>query len=163
MIILLFLAIFVVLYVWEFRFFIVYIIKKCRRDKSARIFAGKWVCLIHGIALVGILGTAIPGALSTANRSTMTSNQHTMAESLARSQMDYIQSQPYDNTNDPPVYDLIPDIPEPYTILTPMAARLDPMGDGTGNDDGLQELTVVVKHNDRQIFQLMDYKVNYNP
>lgn len=54
MIVMFFLAIIVVLYVWEVRFFVVYVIKKYRGDKSARIFAGRLISLIHVVALVGI-------------------------------------------------------------------------------------------------------------
>jgi len=115
------------------------------------------------MALVGILSTAIPGALSTANRSTITSTQHTTSESLARSQMDSIQNQTYDSANSTPVYNLIPNIPTPYSIVTPFATRLDPMGDGIGNDDGLQKITVTVKCNGKTVFALVDDKVNFHP
>jgi prepilin-type N-terminal cleavage/methylation domain-containing protein len=119
--------------------------------------------VLLSVALIGILGTAIPGALSVANRATLTTAQHTTAESLARSQMDYIQNQPYDTANSTPVYALIPNIPAPYSIVTPMAQRLDPKGDGTENDDGLQQITVTVKQNDTVVYTLVDFKVNFHP
>jgi len=119
--------------------------------------------ILAAMALVGVLGTAIPGALSTANRSTMTSTQHTMSESLARSQMDSIQNQPYDSANTTPVYSPISNIPTPYSITTPFATRLDPMGDGTSNDDGLQKIVVTVKYNGNPVYTLIDYKVNFHP
>jgi type II secretory pathway pseudopilin PulG len=119
--------------------------------------------VVLAMALIGILGTAIPSALSGASRATITTNQHTTAESLARSQMDYIQNQPYDGVNSTPVYALIPDIPDPYSIVTPVAQRLDPKGDGIANDDGLQQITVTVKNRETVIFTLVDYKVNYHP
>lgn len=119
--------------------------------------------VLLAMALVGILGTAIPSALSGANRATITANQHTTAESLARSQMDYIQNQPYDSDNSTPIYALLPEVPAPYNIVTPMAQRLDPKGDGISNDDGLQKITVTVKHGATVIFTLVDFKVNFNP
>ena len=119
--------------------------------------------VLLAMALVGILGAAIPSALVGANRATITANQHTTAESLARSQMDSIQNQPYDSVNTTPVYAVIPDIPASYSIITPMAQRLDPRNDGTANDDGLQYITVAVKKDDTIIFTLVDYKVNFNP
>lgn len=93
----------------------------------------------------------------------MISNEHTMAESLARSQMDYIQNQPYDSTGNPPVYTVLPNLPATYSIVTPMATRLDPKGDGTANDDGLQQITVTVNHGTRIIYTLIDFKVNLTP
>jgi prepilin-type N-terminal cleavage/methylation domain-containing protein len=119
--------------------------------------------VLLAMVLVGILGTTVPSALSGANRATIIANQHTMAESLARSQMDYIQNQPYDSVNATPVYAVIPDLPASYSIVTPMAQRLDPKGDGTANDDGLQQITVAVKCGDTVLFTLVDFKLNFNP
>jgi prepilin-type N-terminal cleavage/methylation domain-containing protein len=119
--------------------------------------------VLLAMALVSILGTAVPSALSGANRATMTADQHTTAESLARSQMDFIQNQPYDSANATPVYPLLTELPRNYSIVTPVAQRLDPRGDGTANDDGLQQITVAVKHYDTIIFTLVDFKVNFNP
>ena len=119
--------------------------------------------VLLAMALVGILGTAIPSALSTANRATIISNKHAMAESLARSQIDSIQNQPYDKTNNPPVYTVISNLPPGYSIVTPMAARLDPKGDGTSNDDGLQQISVTIKYDAKVAYTLIDYKVNFSP
>jgi prepilin-type N-terminal cleavage/methylation domain-containing protein len=119
--------------------------------------------VLVALVLIGVLGTAIPAGLSGANRATITANQHTTAESLARSQMDYVQNQPYDSVNATPVYAVITDLPFSYSIVTPMAQRLDPRGDGTANDDGLQQITVTVKKGDTVIFTLVDFKVNFNP
>lgn len=119
--------------------------------------------VLLALGLVSIFSVTVPSALAGANRATITASKHTTAESLARSQMDYVQNQSYDSVNATPAYALIPDIPDSYSIITPMAERLDPRGDGTSNDDGLQEITVSVKHNDTVVFTLIDYKVNFNP
>jgi prepilin-type N-terminal cleavage/methylation domain-containing protein len=119
--------------------------------------------ILLAVALMGILGTAVPSALSGANRATITTNQNVTAESLARSQLDYIQNQPYDSENTTPVYAVIPNLPATYSIVTPMAQRLDPFGDGTDNDDGLQQITVSVERYDSIVFTLVDFKVNFNP
>ena len=116
--------------------------------------------LLIAIALVGILGVSVPGALSMANRSTILTNQETLAESLARNQMDYIQNQPYDTVNNPPVYSLISNIPNGDTIVTPMASRLAPKGLGTGTDEGIQQITITIKQGTKTIYTLIDYKVN---
>jgi prepilin-type N-terminal cleavage/methylation domain-containing protein len=117
---------------------------------------------IIAMAIIGILGVAIPGALSTASKVTMQSSEDTMAESLARSQVDSIQNQPYDKTHNPPVYTLIPNLPASYSIDAALASRLDPKGDGTANDDGLQQITVTVRHNNKIVYTLIDFKVNLN-
>ncbi len=119
--------------------------------------------VIVAIALLGIVAVAIYAGLATASKAISTADERTTAESLARSQMDSIQNQAYDSANTTPVYSPISDIPDSYSIVTPFAARLDPMGDGIANDDGLQKITVTVKHNNEIIFTMVDYKVNYNP
>lgn len=119
--------------------------------------------VLLAMALVGILGAAVPGAFSTANKTTIIGNEHTMAESLARSQMDYVQNQTYDSTDNPPVYTVLSNLPTGYSIVTPMAARLDPKGDGTANDDGLQQITVTIKQGTSIVYTLIDFKVNLSP
>ena len=119
--------------------------------------------VLLAVGLVSIFALAIPSALAGVSRATITTNQHITAESLARNQMDYIQRQPYDSVNATPVYALITDLPAGYSIVTPMAVRLDPRGDGTANDDGLQEITVTVKQNDKIAFTLNDIKLNFKP
>ena len=119
--------------------------------------------VILALGLVSIFSVSIPSALSGTSRATMTTNKHITAESIARSQMDYVQKQPYDSANATPVYSVIPDIPDSYSIVTPMAERLDPRGDGTDTDDGLQEITVTVKQNGKIVYTLIDYKLNYHP
>ena len=116
--------------------------------------------ILLAVALVGILSAAVPGALSGASRATITTSEHTTAQSLARSEMDYVQSQPYDSTVASPVYAVITDVPPSYSIDTPVAVRLDPRNDGTANDDGLQQITVTVRRNGRDVYTLVDYKVN---
>lgn len=115
------------------------------------------------IALAGILSLTIPSALSTANKTTIINNQRTTAESLARSQMDYIQNQTFDSTNNPPVYGLLSNLPTGYSV-TQTVARIDPRGDNsTVNDEGLQQITVTVKHGTNIAYTLVDFKVNFSP
>lgn len=115
--------------------------------------------VLLAMAIVGILVTAIPGGLSVAHRTTVISNELTTAESLGRSQMDYIQNQTYDKTNNPPVYTVLSNLPTGYSI-TYLSARLDPLGDGTNKDDGLQQITVTIKHGDKVVYTLVDFKGN---
>jgi prepilin-type N-terminal cleavage/methylation domain-containing protein len=119
--------------------------------------------VLFAMALVGIMGVTLPSALSTANKTTIIGNELTMAESLARSQMDYVQSQTYDKTGVPPSYALMANIPTGYSIVTPLATRLDPKGDGTSEDDGLQQITVTIKRDTRTVYTLVDFKVNVTP
>ena len=119
--------------------------------------------VLVAMALVGLLSVTVPAALSGASRATITVSEHTTAESLARSEMDYIQSQPYDSSNATPEYAVIPDLPPSCRIVTPLAVRLDPRGDGATGDEGLQQITVTVQRNGKDVYTLVDFKVNIQP
>jgi prepilin-type N-terminal cleavage/methylation domain-containing protein len=118
--------------------------------------------VLVSILIIGAIIMVVPGAIATANKTTVTNNKHTTAESLARSQMDYLQSQTYIKLQNPPVYAVLTSIPAGYQV-TASAVRLDPKGNGTTFDDGLQKLTVNVKYNNQVEYTLVDYKINTNP
>ena len=113
------------------------------------------------IALLGIVAVAYLGALATGSRAIMIADERATAESLARTQMEYVRQQAYDGENNPPIYSTIPDIPDGYEIDVG-AVRLDPYGDGTTNDDGIQSITVLIKHTvgeeTKEIFSLEGYR-----
>jgi len=115
------------------------------------------------IALLGLVAVAYLGALATGSRAIMIADERATAESLARTQMEYVRQQPYDANleHDPPQYYTIPDIPAGYEIDVD-AARLDPCDDGTANDDGIQSITVVINHTvdgeTKEIFALEGYR-----
>jgi len=116
------------------------------------------------IALLGIVAVAYLGALATGSRAIMIADERATAESLARTQMEYVRQQSYDANldHDPPQYTTIPDIPAGYEIEVD-AVRLDPYGDGATNDDGIQSITVTIKHTvggepEKEIFALEGYR-----
>ena len=136
--------------------------KKLRGGKPARSRGEPGFTLIEvvvALALVSTAGIAFLSSLSTASRSTMSVDDKTMANSLASSQLEYVLSQPYDAGDNPPVYELIPGIPEGWTIVS-AAARLDPEADGLADDDGLQLVTVEVYHGDTLELSLTTRKVD---
>ena len=113
--------------------------------------------VLVAVALVGLISVALIVALATASKVLIIADERTTAESLARSQMEYIKIQPYDNVNDPPVYELLS---LPTYDIEVTAERLDPEGDGSGDDDGLQKITVTVEHQDEETVTLEGYKVD---
>ncbi len=86
-------------------------------------------------------------------------DERATAESLARSQMEDIKKQAYDGVTSPPQYRPLLDIPAGYAIDV-TAQRLDPRGDGDGNDDGIQKITVLVSHYSKGVITLEGYKVD---
>ena len=116
--------------------------------------------VIIAMALLGIIAIAFLGGLATASKAIIIADERATAESLARSQMEYVKNQDYDGVNNPPQYTLLSDTPADYTIVID-AVRLDPNGDGTDNDDGIQKITVTVDHLEKpEVITLEDYKVD---
>jgi prepilin-type N-terminal cleavage/methylation domain-containing protein len=109
------------------------------------------------IALLGVIIAALLSALSTGSTAVFVADERATAESLARSQMEYVRNQAYDATNNPPTYAKIP-TPPGYQISV-AAERLDPKGDGTADDDGIQKITVTVQHLDKpEVVVLENYR-----
>jgi len=142
-----------------------------KTNKAMKAFTGnsKGVSAIEviiALAILGIVAVAFLGGLSTALNATSIADERSVAQSLAQSQMEYIKSQEYDDSEHP-LYDVISDIPDGYTIYGYdeshpdwFAQRLDPEGDGLSNDDGLQVITVTVKHHDKEVLTLEGYKLD---
>ncbi|MGA7677255.1 MAG: type II secretion system protein [Dehalococcoidia bacterium] len=105
---------------------------------------------IGGVFLVG---------MTTSSRALIVNKDNIIAESLAKSQMEYVKNQPYDDdlNHNPPQYLKLEDIPDGYDIIiTP--ARLNPKGDDPTNDDGLQEITITITRGEKTVFTLEGYK-----
>jgi prepilin-type N-terminal cleavage/methylation domain-containing protein len=115
------------------------------------------------IALLGIIAVAFLGALSTGSKAIIIADERATAESIARSQMEDIKKHDYiyydvaghglyEKITPPSGYDV------EFTVVL-----LDPKGDGTANDDGIQKITVTVKHPidpTPDVITLEGYKLN---
>jgi prepilin-type N-terminal cleavage/methylation domain-containing protein len=118
--------------------------------------------LVEVLIALGIM-TAVAvvflAALSTSSKGVILNQKQIAAEGLAKSQMEYVKSQPYDSTHNPPVYGVDPSltIPQGYNIL-PSAVRLLPQIVHPGNDEGLQKITVTITRGATTVFTLEGYK-----
>ena len=112
--------------------------------------------VVIALALFGIIALTFVSALYTASIALILADERATAESLARSQMEYIKNSDYDNINDPPEYPAIY-IPDGYNIDIE-AVRLDPEKDGTDDDDGIQKITVIVSRDGEEVITLEGYK-----
>jgi prepilin-type N-terminal cleavage/methylation domain-containing protein len=117
--------------------------------------------VLFAVAILGVVAVAFLSALATSSKAIIVADERTTAESLTRSQLEYIKNSVYDNINNPPQYSLDPDIdiPDSYDIEIE-AVRLDPENDSTEDDDGIQKITVKVYHQGNLILSTADYKVN---
>ena len=125
--------------------------------------------VVIAICLLGIIAISVLSALSTASAALIMADRRATAESLARTQMEYVKHSEYDDVLEDghPQYSLDPAItplPPSYSVVT-TAVRLD-QDENPNNDDGIQLITVTVtyyilgaenKEVERQ-FTLEDYK-----
>jgi len=140
------------------------------------------------ILLLGIVAVAFLGALGTASKAIFIADERATAESLARSQMEYVknldyQTAPYD-PGPPPIpgeavyLDAKISVPSGYEIRSvkrdgsedtskniiavPWDSQLNPPPEGRAvdMDAGLQRIKLVIYHLDKKLFELADYKVD---
>jgi prepilin-type N-terminal cleavage/methylation domain-containing protein len=116
---------------------------------------------IIALALLGIVAVAFLGGLSTASKVIFTADERATAESLARTQMEYVRNQPYSSaswdytvTSSPPPNSTDP--PSWYDASKPNPPLLS--SDYAGytvivnvvllhsTDDGIQKVIVLVYH-----------------
>jgi type II secretory pathway pseudopilin PulG len=118
--------------------------------------------LIEAVIALGILAAVAViflVGMQTSSRAVMVSQEHVSADSLAKSEMEYVKSLPYDDTSVPLIYAVDPTItiPQGYNISV-TAVRLD-RGYPTV-DDGIQQITVTVTRDGVAVLTVSGYKVN---
>ena len=119
----------------------------------ARIQDETGLSLVESLAAVAILGTAIVTfvvALSTGSMAVLEGDQEVMAQSLARTQLEYIKNYPY-----APEATTYPEVtaPEGYDI----SVTVSPIPD---TDTNIQRITVTISQDRQEILTVEDYKVN---
>ncbi len=102
-------------------------------------------------AVLSLVVLALLSGLMTSSKATMTSREQTIAESLARSQLEYIKSLNYQNSypNDPSII-----MPSGWTIPVSLVELVHE------TDDGLQKITVTPKYYGEDVLSISMYKVN---
>lgn len=118
--------------------------------------------IIVAIALVGIISGGFLAALTSASRSSGLADERATAESLARTEMEYVRNSVYVMANwnyelpaGHPSWDATHVLPVGYESFS-LAVSARPL---RMIDDGIQSITVIVSHDGRQVLQLEDYKV----
>ena len=140
----------------------------CKIAKKFNILPGAeaGVSLIEtliALAIMGIIAASFLGGMAASSQATITADERATAESLGRSQMEYVKSQGYISYAEPGhgEYALIttPDGYSVETTATPIDAETgDPLSEG--EDNGLQKITVEAKHENELVITLENYKVN---
>jgi len=123
-------------------------------NKTRNAFKGHsggftFIEVVIALALFAIIGIAFAGGLGTASRAVLTGDIRTNAESLARTQMEYVKSQDYNSAGDYTLQ-VLPEYEEAGYSAALDAVELE---------EGLQKITVTVSHMDEQVISLEGYKV----
>lgn len=125
--------------------------------KRLRFFRGhRGISLIEtlvALAIIGAITVTFLSGLITASKAAFTADEQTTAESLAQSQMEWVKNATYVEgaTQYPPA--LIPSGSD-YINYSAVIA-VEPLHNP---DDGIQEITVIIKRFDETIITLEGYK-----
>lgn len=108
------------------------------------------LAILAAVAVVFLVG------MTTSTRGVTVTQEQVSGESLAKSQMESIKQQAY--RVDQLYTKLDQDqIPIGYDIGI-MVQPMNPRGDTTHNDDGLQRITITITHGGKTVFTLEGYK-----
>ena len=131
---------------------VVRIIKQWLGKVKVRVQDQKGLALPESIVAVAIIGVgvvAFVSALSAGSIAVREGGQEVVAQRLARTQLEYIKSCPYDTS-----YSKV-DEPEGYTI----SGGVDSIPEAEGDTD-IQKITVTILRDGDSIMTVEDYKVN---
>lgn len=151
-------------------------IRKTLRGSSSGVTL---IEVLVALALFSIIAIAFANGLGTASKAVLTGDIRTNAESLARTQMESVKTQQYDDDfPDGGVanYIKIADIPEGYAICS-LNRTGPPVNCGNGDliiaipwdsvnntaadtDTGLQKITLVIQHEGSYVITLEGYKLD---
>jgi type II secretory pathway pseudopilin PulG len=124
------------------------------------------------LVILGLIGTAFMVALSVSSKAIITSDELTISESLARSQLEYIKRQDYAQADGGEgVYLKVGNIPAGYTIWSVDSSSAvvvaivgvpwdSQTGAAAGSDSGLQKIRLVIQHNGQEVYTMEGYKVD---
>ncbi len=128
--------------------------------KRLRKFAGSesGVTLIETLVALAVLGAVVVtflSGLATTSKASIVADEQTTAESLARSQMEWAKEATY--VSGATQYSAAPITGSNDYIGYSAAIVAAPL---RTPDDGIQKITVTVKHFAKEVVKLEDYKVN---
>lgn len=114
--------------------------------------------VLMALALMGILAVTFLMAIFIASKAILITDERTMAESLARSQMEYVKEQEYSDVYYP--IDMS-EYPDSFSIWSKDAGGgvVEEIV-GIHLDEGLQKITLVIYNSDKEVLTLEGYKVD---
>ena len=110
--------------------------------------------VLLALAILSAVAVIFLGGMPTSSIAAIVNDKQITAEGLAKSQMEYIKRQDYHVDRQ---YDKLNPLPPGYAIEI-TAEVLDPRGDTTDNDDGLQKIKIKIIRDAKTVFTLEGYK-----
>ena len=104
------------------------------------------------LALLGIVASVFLGGIGTASHATIVADEQATAESLVRSEIEYVKNQTYQYYTTQYPVDPNLDIPSGWSMSPPAVVPVH------ASDDGLQKVTITVERNGEGIFSAYIYK-----
>ena len=106
------------------------------------------------MVILGLVVSAFLGSLATASKTTGISNERAIAESLVRSEIEYVKNCTYQYLASE--YPLNPDLSVPTGWTVPPAT----VELVHGSDDGIQKVTITAEHNGEAVLSVEIYKAD---
>jgi prepilin-type N-terminal cleavage/methylation domain-containing protein len=119
--------------------------------KGNRGFA--FIETIVALALLGIVAVFFLGSIGTATKTTIINDEQATAESLARSEVEYIKAYSYQYSATEYPIDPVLEIPDGWSINTSVEAL-------HGTDDGIQKVIITVQRAGEGKLSTLTYKVD---
>lgn len=110
--------------------------------------------ILIALAVMGVTAVIFLAGLATASRASAKADERTTAESLARSQTEYVKTLPYQTDANQYAVDPGLVIPESWTVLPAAVTALH------NPDDGIQQMTITVQRNGATVLTINTYKVD---
>ena len=106
------------------------------------------------LAILGVIAVAFLSGLATATKATVIADEQATAESLVRSEIEYVKNYAYQyDTSEYPV-DPALTIPVGWSVPSPVVELVH------ATDDGIQKVTVTAERNGETILSVEVYKVD---
>lgn len=149
-------------------------------NKVGKILPGKsrgftLIEVLIALALFAIIGIVFAGGLATASRAVLIADVRTNAESLARTEMEYVKTQDYSTApwgyevtdlgstctctpeECPTWFDPLHCLSDQHALYT---VQVDAVAvNGTESEYPIEEISVAVDHDDRRVITLVGYKI----
>ena len=106
------------------------------------------------LALLGVIAVAFLSSVATTSKAGSIANKQAIAESLVRSEAEYVKNCAYQYSASEYPVDPSLTVPASWTVPPPAVGLVH------ATDDGIQEVTVTAEHNGEEVLSLKIYKVD---